>query len=170
MLEGRGVLAILLGILALTLPGHAFLAMLLIFGAYLFLDGLMAFVMGVKSYGEDGRWWVLACEGLLGVAMGVAIWFWPVSAGVALLFWIAAWAIVTGVMELVEAVRLRKVISHEWLLGLAGIASVLFGILVIRNPVPGAIALIWLVGAYMLAFGVLFVSLGFRVRHLGYAR
>jgi uncharacterized membrane protein HdeD (DUF308 family) len=110
---------------------------------------------------------VLLLEGLVGIGAGLLTLFAPGVTAVVLLLYVAVWAIATGVLEIVAAIRLRKEIEGEWLMALSGVASVVFGVLLMARPGAGALAVLWLIGAYALVFGVLLVALSFRVRRLG---
>jgi uncharacterized membrane protein HdeD (DUF308 family) len=159
------VAAILLGILAFAWPGITLFVLVLFFGAYMLVDGIFAIVAAVRAAGEEDRWWLLLIEGILGVLAGLVAFFWPGLTALALLYFIAAWAIVTGIMEIVAAVRLRQEIEGEWALGLSGLLSVIFGVLLVVLPAPaGLLSLVWLIGAYAVATGVLLLILAFRVR------
>ena len=161
----RGVAAMLLGILAFAWPGITLFVLVLFFGAYMLVDGIFAIVAAVRAAGEEDRWWLLLIEGILGVLAGLVAFFWPGLTALALLYFIAAWAIVTGIMEIVAAVRLRQEIEGEWALGLSGLLSVIFGVLLVVLPAPaGLLSLVWLIGAYAVATGVLLLILAFRVR------
>jgi uncharacterized membrane protein HdeD (DUF308 family) len=161
----RGVAAILLGILAFAWPGITLFVLVLFFGASMLVDGIFAIVAAVRAAGEEDRWWLLLIEGILGVLAGLVAFFWPGLTALALLYFIAAWAIVTGIMEIVAAVRLRQEIEGEWALGLSGLLSVIFGVLLVVLPAPaGLLSLVWLIGAYAVATGVLLLILAFRVR------
>jgi len=159
------VAAILLGILAFAWPGITLFVLVLFFGAYMLVDGIFAIVAAVRAAGEEDRWWLLLIEGILGVLAGLVAFFWPGLTALALLYFIAAWAIVTGIMEIVAAVRLRQEIEGEWALGLSGLLSMIFGVLLVVLPAPaGLLSLVWLIGAYAVATGVLLLILAFRVR------
>ncbi len=134
------------------------------FAAYALLDGAFAIAAALTGRGA-GHWWALLLEGVIGITAGVLTLFWPVVTGLALLWFIAAWAIATGVFEVVAAIRLRKEIAGEWLLALSGVLSVL-GVALFILPAEGALALAWLIAAYALTFGVLMVALAFRLRAL----
>ena len=166
MLALRGVLAIIFGLAAFLWPGLTLTVLVLLFGAYALVDGVFAVIAGVRRYGERERWWALVLEGLAGIVIGVLTFLWPGITAFALLYLIAAWAILTGVLEIAAAIRLRREIEGEWLLGLSGVASVIFGVLLMILPGPGALALIWLIGAYAIVFGVLLLVLAFRLRSL----
>ena len=161
----RGLAAILFGVLAFAWPGITLFVLVLFFGAYMLVDGIFAIVAAVRVAGEEDRWWLLLIQGILGVLAGLVAFFWPGLTALALLYFIAAWAIVTGIMEIVAAIRLRQEIEGEWALGLSGLLSVIFGILLVVLPAPaGLLSLVWLVGAYAVATGVLLLILAFRVR------
>lgn len=142
----RGVLAILFGIMAIVWPGLTLATLILLFGAYALVDGVFAVVNGISSYGERKRWWVTVLEGIAGIVVGIVTFLWPDLTALTLLTIIGVWAIFTGVMEIVGAIQLRKVIEGEWLYILSGIASVIFGVLVILFPGAGALSLTWLIG------------------------
>jgi uncharacterized membrane protein HdeD (DUF308 family) len=162
----RGLAAILFGILAFGWPGLTLFVLVIFFGAYMLVDGIFAIVAAVRAAGEEERWWLLLLEGILGVVAGLVAFFWPGLTALALLYLIAAWAIVTGIMEIVGAIRLRQEIVGEWALILGGALSVLFGVLLVAIPArAGLLSLTWLIGVYAVAFGVLLVILAFRVRN-----
>jgi uncharacterized membrane protein HdeD (DUF308 family) len=162
----RGLAAILFGILTFAWPGITLFVLILFFGAYMLVDGIFAIVAAVRIAREEARWWLLLLEGILGVVAGIVTFFWPGLTALALLYLIAAWAIVTGIMEIVEAIRLRQEIVGEWALILGGALSVLFGVLLMVIPArAGLLSLTWLIGIYAVAFGVLLVILAFRVRN-----
>ena len=162
----RGLAAIGFGVLAFLWPHITLTALVFLWGAYALVDGVLAIAAGVKSHGENKRWWVLLLEGILGVAAGAIAFVIPGITALVLLIVIAAWAMVTGVFEIAAAIQLRKFIKGEWLLALAGVASVLFGFALLLSPGAGAIALVWLIGAYAIVFGVLLIGLGLRLHSL----
>ena len=162
----RGIAGILLGIITFVAPAISLTALVLVFGAYAFADGILAIATSLRSRGED-RWWVLFIEGLIGVTAGLMTLIWPAITALTLLFIIAAWALITGIFEIVAAVRLRKVMRGEWMLALSGVLSVVFGVLLWIFPGAGALAVILWIGAYALVFGALFVALGFKLRSWG---
>jgi uncharacterized membrane protein HdeD (DUF308 family) len=163
----RGIFAILLGVITFVWPGITVAALVLLFGAYALVDGVMAIIGAVRAARSHERWGALLIEGIAGIVAAAVTMAWPGITALTLVFVIAAWAIVTGVFELMAAVRLRKYITGEWLLALGGIASLVFGILLILAPVAGALVLALWVGAYTLVFGVLLIALGFRLRSWG---
>jgi uncharacterized membrane protein HdeD (DUF308 family) len=167
LLALRGVLAIIFGVLAFIWPGITLIVLVLMFGAYALVDGIFTIILAFSDQKGKQRWWVMLIEGLVGVAAGIITFLWPGISAIALLFVIAAWAIVTGVLEIVAAVRLRREIEGEWLLAISGIASIIFGVLMVIWPGAGALAVIWLIATYAIIFGVLFLFLAFRLRDWG---
>ena len=162
----RGLAAIIFGILAFVWPGITLWALILLFGAYMLVDGVFAIVAAVRVAGGAARWWLLLVEGILGVLAGIVAFVWPGLTALALLYFVAAWAIVTGIFEIVGAIRLRREIEGEWALILGGALSVLFGVLLVAvGPGVGLLSLVWLIGVYAVAFGVLLLILAFRVRN-----
>jgi uncharacterized membrane protein HdeD (DUF308 family) len=163
----RGIVAVLFGILTFIWPGLSLAVLVLLFGAYVLVDGLFAIVAAMKAPARNKRWWVLLLEGIVGVIIGVLTFFWPAMTALALLYFIAMWAIITGVLEIGAAIRLRKSISNEWLLIVSGFLSILFGLALIIMPVAGALAVVWLIGAYAIVFGALLMALSIRLRKWG---
>ena len=163
----RGLAGIIFGIITFIAPGITLAVLVLLFGAYAFADGVLAIVSAVRRRGTTDRWGMLLLEGIVGVAAGLVTLFWPGITALTLLYVIAFWALLTGVLEIGAAVRLRKVITGEWLLALGGVASIVFGVVIALFPAAGALALVLWIGAYALVFGVLLVALGFRLRPRG---
>lgn len=162
----RGVAAIIFGILAFVVPGLTLAALVLLFGAYAIVDGVFNIIAAVRRRPGARTWWVLSVEGIIGIAAGVVAFAWPGLTALTLVYVIAAWAIVTGVLEIIEAVRLRQEITGEWWLVLSGIVSILFGGFLVAAPGAGALALVWWIGAYAVVFGVLLLALAFRLRRV----
>jgi uncharacterized membrane protein HdeD (DUF308 family) len=163
----RGVVAVLFGLLALARPGITWLSLILLFGVYAFVEGV-ANVISAARGGRAGepRWGMLLVEGLLSIAVAALALMWPATTALAFVWVIGAWAIVTGVLEIVAAIRLRKMIEHEWAMGLAGALSIAFGFLALFRPMAGALALVWWLGAYAIVFGILLVVVGFHLRRV----
>ncbi len=160
----RGIAAIAFGVLAWMQPAISLAALVLLFGAYTLADGVLGIWTAIAGRREHEDWWVLLLWGLLGVGVGIMTFLAPGLTALALLFYIAVWAIATGVVQIVAALRLRKEIEGEWLLILGGLVSVVFGVLLMVQPGAGAISLVWLIGTYALVFGVLLVLLAFKLR------
>jgi uncharacterized membrane protein HdeD (DUF308 family) len=166
----RGVLAVLFGILCFAWPQSAFAAIVLLFGAYAFVDGVFALVSLFRGAGKD-RFWMLVLEAVVGIGIGVLTIAHPPVVALALLYYVGIWAILTGIFELVAAIRLRKEITGEFWLGLAGVLSIVFGVLLFVETGPAALALTWWIGAYAILFGITLLALAFRLRryHTGSA-
>jgi uncharacterized membrane protein HdeD (DUF308 family) len=160
----RGIAGIIFGVLTFFWPEISLVALVLLFGAFAFADGVFTFINGIRERRANDRWWLLILQGLMGIGAGVVTAVWPAISALALLYVIAAWALVTGALEIAAAIRLRKVIEGEWLLALSGIASVLLGMLLFVFPGPGALAVVLWIGAYALVSGVLLIVLAFRLR------
>jgi uncharacterized membrane protein HdeD (DUF308 family) len=164
MVALRGVLALLFGLVALFFPRIALLAFIYVFAAYAIIDGLVAITVAIRERGSLSRWgWVLA-EGILSVAAGVVAAVYPGLTALVLLYVVAAWAILTGIAELVTAFSIREQASREWALGAAGVLSIVFGILLFISPRAGILALLWVVGLYAILFGILFLVRAFQLR------
>ena len=159
----RGIAAIVFGFLTWFQPGISLAALILLFAAYSMADGIFALWMALAGRDHDHRW-VLALEGLLGIGVGIMTFVAPGVTALAILFYIAIWSITTGVLRIVAAIALRKEIEGEWVLILSGLASVGFGVLLMAMPGAGALALLWVIAAYAIMFGVLLVTLAFRAR------
>jgi len=162
----RGAAAILFGILALVWPDLTLLTLVILFGAYVLVDGVFSVFAGSKAQDEHERWWALVLEGLAGIAIGIITLVWPDITALTLLYLIAAWALITGVLEIWTAIRLRRILTGEWVMILGGLASIAFGVLLALFPGEGALGLTWLIGIYAIVFGVLLVILAFRLRGL----
>lgn len=165
----RGVAAMLFGILTIAWPGITLTALVFLFAGYALIDGIVNIAGMVKAVQRHDRWGVLLLEGIVGVAAAVVTVAWPAITALALVYLIGAWAIVTGVLEVAAALRLRKHISGEWLLALSGLASLVFGTLLMIAPLAGALVIALWIGAYALIFGALLVVLGFRLQRWGKA-
>jgi uncharacterized membrane protein HdeD (DUF308 family) len=164
----RGAAAILFGLLAFILPGATLTVLVLLWGAYALVDGVLALLSAFRTE-QDHRWGLLL-EGVVGVGAGIVTFLWPDLTALVLLYIIAAWALLTGILELISAVRLRKVIHNELWLVVSGIVSVLFGLVLLAAPGAGALAVVWLIGAYAIVFGILLVGLSLRLRGLSERR
>lgn len=160
----RGIVAILVGVITFVWPGITLGALILLFGAYALLDGIFAIIGAWKAARAHERWGALVFEGIAGIGASAVTVVLPGITALVLVYVIAAWAVVTGSLEIMAAMRLRKYISGEWLLILSGVASILFGILAIVIPLVGALAIALGFGIYAIVFGALLVSLGFRLR------
>ena len=149
-------------------PGMTLAVLVLLWGAYALVDGVLALISAFRT-NNDHRWGLLL-EGLVGIGAGLVTFVWPGLTALVLLYIIAAWALITGVLELIAAFRLRRAIRDEWWLVLGGVASLLFGVVLLAAPAAGALALVWLIAAYAIVFGVLMVALALRLHGMGQRR
>lgn len=162
----RGVAALVFGVLAFVWPALTLTALVLLFGAYALVDGVFSIVAGVMARRRAQRWWLMLVSGVAGTVLGVLTLLWPGTTALVLVYWIAAWSLVTGVLQLAAAIRLRKEIEGEWLLALAGIVAVVFGVVLVVAPGAGALALVWIIATYAVLVGILLLVLAFRLRGL----
>jgi uncharacterized membrane protein HdeD (DUF308 family) len=159
----RGVVAILFGIIALAVPGAVMLSLALLFAAYLLVDGVFGIVAAVRAAQGKERWGLLLLEGVLNIVMGLIAAVFPAGAVLAFVLVTAAWALLTGGLMLAAAFRLHR--THgRWWLALGGLVSIVWGALLVIAPVVGAVVLTWWLGGYAIAFGVMLLVLGFRLR------
>jgi uncharacterized membrane protein HdeD (DUF308 family) len=159
----RGLVAIALGLLALFYPAATLVTLILFYGVFALVDGVFAVVSAIRGTGMGSRWW-LALVGVLGIIAGLVTFFWPGITALALLTVIGVWALIYGIFEIIGAIRLRKEIDNEWLLLIHGVLAVLFGLMVLVRPGAGAVALIWLIGSFALASGIVLVVLAFGLK------
>jgi len=161
----RGIAAIAFGILAFGWPGLTLLALTLMWGIYAIADGVLALWAAIASKGGEiaPRWW-LAIVGIAGVIAGLLTFVWPGMTALILLIFIASWAIVIGVLQIWGAIRLRKEIEGEWLLGLSGVLWVAFGVIMFAQPGAGALALIWWIGSFAILAGCVYIALAFQLK------
>lgn len=160
----RGVAAIIFGVLALTRPGATVLALVLVFGFYAIADGVLAIVAAFQMRQLAKDWWVVLLEGLAGILVGIIALVYPSVTAVALYLLIAFWAVFTGIMEIIAAIRLRHEIENEWSLILTGVLSIILGVVLVIFPLVGAVGLVWTIGIYAILFGLLMLYLAFTVR------
>jgi uncharacterized membrane protein HdeD (DUF308 family) len=160
----RGILAILFGIIALAAPGIALLAFIYVFAAYAILDGIAAIVVSIQERSFLRTWWVLLLEGIADIIFGILAFAWPGVTALVLLFLVAIWALVTGVLEISSAFVGPGSAGQRWGLGLAGLLSIIFGIILIVHPGAGLLAVLWLVGFFAIVFGVSLILYAFQVR------
>ena len=164
LLALRGVLSIILGLVALLAPGIALLAFITVFAVYAILDGVTAVIVALRERGVLRRWGLVLAEGILSILAGVFAFAYPGETAIILLYIVAAWAIITGIMEIAAVFVIRGSMAQEWSLAIAGILSVLFGIVLFIRPGLGLLSILWLVGIYAIIFGVLFIVRAFQFR------
>ncbi|MEA2706885.1 MAG: hypothetical protein QOH22_1673 [Gemmatimonadaceae bacterium] len=160
----RALAAILLGVIALALPGPTLAAIVIVFGIYAITDGVLAIIAAIRGIRRKERWGAMLFEGIIGIIAGVVALLWPGIGALALTYLVAGWALATGAFEIAAAIRLRKIMTGEWLLMIAGILSIVLAVLVAAFPGVGALTLVWWLGAYALAYGVISLVLALRVR------
>jgi len=163
----RGVLAVLFGVAAYIWPGLTIGLLVLVFGAYVLVNGLFEVFGSIANRDLSANWWLLLLDGLFGIGIGIFTFFRPSITGIALIYLITAWAIVGGISAIISAIQLRKEIDNEWLLILSGTFSLLFGLIMAIMPGAGALALVWVIAAYAILFGILLIVFGFRIRSWG---
>ncbi len=164
LLALRGLIAIIFGVLAFFLPGMTMLTLVFLFGFYAILNGILALAHACSAPKGYPRFGALIFTGIISIAAGVLAFIWPGITALSLVLLIAAWAIVNGIFEIAVAIRLRRMLQHEWLLALGGILSILLGIIIGLQPAAGALALLWWIGGFAIVFGVLLIALAFRLR------
>jgi len=167
LLALRGLAAVIFGVLAFAWPGITLLTLIWLFGAFALVNGILSLVLATKAPKGYPRFGSLILGGLLGILAGLLTFVMPGITALGLLILIAAWALVTGILEIVAAIKLRKTITGEWMLILAGLASVAFGVLLILQPAAGALVMVLWIGANALVFGILLFVLAFKMRSLG---
>ena len=164
MVALRGLAGVLFGVVAVVWPAITLTALVLLFGAYALVDGIFTAIAALRCRSECDQWWLLLVEGLIGVALGILALIWPGITALALLYLIAAGAVATGVLEIVVAIVLRSEMRNEWLLILGGIILVIAGLIMVIWPQAGALAVLGIIAASAIFFGVLLIALAFRLR------
>jgi uncharacterized membrane protein HdeD (DUF308 family) len=160
----RGIAAIIFGVLAFMWPVKTILVLGILFGAYALVDGIFAIIATFRAASAGQRWWPFLIEGIVGILIA-AITFYDIRITLlALYFTIAAWAFLTGILEIIAAIQLRKHIANEIWMIIAGIASIAFAVLMIWYPLAGALAIVWLISAYAIVFGILMIGFALRLR------
>src|ERR687883_246312 len=160
----RGLVAILFGLAALFWPGLILAVLIVFFGAYALVDGVLSVIAAFRSSGHGMRRPLLLIEGAIGILFGIVTLFWPGLTALALLYVVAFWAIFTGIARIVMAIMLRREIENEWSIALSGVLSVVLGIVLILLPGAGLLAYTWLIGLLALALGIALIVYAFRVR------
>jgi len=160
----RGIAAIVFGVLAFAWPGLTLVTLVLFYGAFALVDGVIALVAALTGGARPVPTWWLVVVGILGIGAGIATFVMPGITAILLILFIGAWALVHGIFEIIGAIQLRKEIDNEWMLILGGALSVLFGLIVVIAPGAGALGLIWAIASYSIVFGILFIALALRLR------
>ena len=162
----RGIVAIVFGIIAFVYPGLTIATLVLFFGAWVLIDGIFRIVGAIGHRASDPDWGWQLVIGILGIIVGLLTFHAPQITALALVIYIAAWALMIGASEIAIAVKMRHEIKGEWFLILMGLASIVFAVLLLWNPIAGAAAVIWLIGWYAVVLGILAIFFGFRLRSL----
>jgi uncharacterized membrane protein HdeD (DUF308 family) len=162
----RGIAAVLFGIMAFVYPGLTVAVLVLLFGAWVLVDGVFRVIGAIGHRAYDKEWGFDLIIGIMGIIIGFLTFHAPRITALALIIYIAAWALMIGATEIAVAIKLRREIKGEWFLILMGLLSIAFAVMLLWNPLPGALALVWLIGSYAVVFGILAVILGFRLRSL----
>jgi uncharacterized membrane protein HdeD (DUF308 family) len=170
MLVIRGAAAVLFGVLTFAMPQVSLLSLVLLWGAYAVIDGAFNMMAAIRGARAGRHWGWLLFEGIVSIGAGVVAFAWPGITALALLMVIAVWGVLTGAAAIAAAVRLRKVIQGEWLLALSGALSIAFGVLLVAVPSAGALALLWMIGAYAVVAGLLLIGVGVRLRSWRHGR
>jgi uncharacterized membrane protein HdeD (DUF308 family) len=160
----RGIAAIVFGVLAFAWPGLTLVTLVLLYGAFALVDGVLAIWAAFTGSAKPLPTWWLILAGIAGIGAGIVTFMWPGVSAIVLVMFIGAWALVHGIFEIIGAIKLRKEIDNEWWLILAGLLSVAFGLLVLAAPGAGALGLIWAIAAYSIVFGAMLVGLSLRLR------
>jgi uncharacterized membrane protein HdeD (DUF308 family) len=160
----RGAIAVVFGVVAFARPSLTLGALVILFGAYALVDGVVAVVAAVRAAERHARWWPMLIAGLAGIATGLATFLWPGLTVLALLYLVSAWALVLGVFKIISAIRLRRIIPGEGWLLLNGLLSIALGGVLLAAPGMGLLAFVWWVGAGAIVRGTLFLALALRLR------
>jgi uncharacterized membrane protein HdeD (DUF308 family) len=160
----RGIAAVLFGVLAFVWPNETIFVLVILFGAYAFVDGIFALISAIRAAEAKQRWWPFLLEGIVGLVIAAIVVFHPSVAALALYFTIAIWAIITGILEIVAAVQLRKLLPNEIWLIISGVLSIAFGVLLFVFPQYGFQTVIFLIGFYAIFFGIVMIVFSFRLR------
>jgi len=160
----RGVAAVIFGLLTVMNPGITLAVLIPFFGAFSLIDGILAVIAAIRNRKAESHWVTLLIGGIAGIIIGVCTFLAPGISAIVLLYFIAVWALIIGFSEIMAAIRLRKIITGEWMLVLAGVASVALGLFLLSRPAVGAIALVIWIGVYAFVSGILLIALAFELR------
>lgn len=165
MLLIRAVVAILFGILAIISPVFALLFLVYLFAAYVLIDGIMSVFVAFQERSTHSRWWILLLGGIAGIILGVLAFAWPGVTSLVLFYLVAAWAVVTGIFDVIAAFSVRAA-GVEWLLVLGGVLSIIIGIIFFLHPVASILTIVWLLGVFALVYGVILIVRAIQFRSL----
>lgn len=159
-----GILGIIFGTATLFMPGITLIVLVALFGTYALISGVMNVVVAIKDRKGNDDWWLLLLYGLVSIAAGMLTFVYPGITAEVLFYVIVAWAIASGVVEIILAIQLRREIDNEWLLALSGILSIALGIVLVSQPAAGLLAVLWMIGGYAIVSGTMLIVLSFRLR------
>ncbi len=162
----RGLLSVLLGLCAFVWPGVALAVLVVLFGVFTLIHGFFVVWLAVGERGQSQRWWLLLIEGLVSIAAGVITFAWPAITVLVLLYLVAIWACLIGLLEIITALWRWRTLKHEWLLLLVGAISLVLSLILLFRPTAGTLALLWLFGAYAIISGMLLLVFAFQLRNL----
>jgi uncharacterized membrane protein HdeD (DUF308 family) len=162
----RGIFAILFGVLAFFMPGLTLEVLVLWFGIYALVDGIFAILAAGRAASHHEHWWLLLLDGVMGLGAGIFTFAWPGNTALILVMIIGAWAFLTGLLEIGGAVTAPWPSTSRWLMGLSGVLSLVLGWIMMAHPLPAAISVIWIIGVYAIAFGLMQLFLGMRLKKL----
>jgi uncharacterized membrane protein HdeD (DUF308 family) len=159
-----GIIALLFGLVAAFWPGKTLVIIIMFFGIFILAEGIVTVIITLVRRKMYERWWLGLIAGIIGILIGGITVSRPIATTVFLLYMIGVWALITGVIGIISAIRLRKTIKNEWYLILSGIVAVLFGIFVLARPLIAAVTMMWIISAFAILFGGLLIVLSFRVK------
>jgi len=162
----RGILGVIFALIAFFSPFSAIGALVIFFGIFILIDGIISAIISFRVKNENDSWWAWLLEGVIGIMIGLFAVFYPGLTSLVVVMLVAAWAIISGVLQIVFAIRLRKDIEKEWVWILSGVLSIILGIIFISRPETGVVVMSWMLGGFFLFFGVLMIALSFRLRKL----
>lgn len=160
----RGIFALIFGVVAVFYPASAFMALVLIFGAFALVDGILMLAAAFTSNAKSENWWWLILSGVLGIIVGILTLIQPAAMATASVLIIGAWALINGIFQIITAIRIRKLITGEFWLILSGLFAVIFGILVLADPFAGVFAMGLLIGIYAIIYGIALIGLSLNLR------
>jgi uncharacterized membrane protein HdeD (DUF308 family) len=159
-----GIIALLFGIIASVWPGRTLMTIMVFFGVFILIEGIITVVISIMRRADYERWWLTLIGGIIGILIGVITVVHPFGTTIFLLYMVAIWALITGVISIVTAIRLRREIRREWILILSGIVAVIFSIFIFARPAAAAVTIMWIISAFAVLFGILLIVLAIRIR------
>lgn len=162
----QGIAAVIFGILAFILPGRTLGLLVSLFGGYALADGLLALGRALRAGSRGTAWWSFVGQSVVGIVVGLATFTWPGMTALVLLYCIAAWALLTGLLQIVVALAVRRQLEGEWLVILSGVLSLIFGGWLVLSPGDGALTVVWVIASYAIVLGVVLIVAGLQLRGL----